>query len=89
MICTLCEDSGWGCQNHPYLSRGERANACKAAALMNLVLAAIRVAYIFSDARALLATIRTRRRASYVPPPRWPAPAVDLPETGQTPPSYV
>src|SRR5258705_9588273 len=35
------------------------------------------------------ATIRTRRRASCVPPPRWPAPAVDLPETGQTPPSYV
>jgi hypothetical protein len=29
MIYTLCEDSGWVCENHPYLSWGERANACK------------------------------------------------------------
>jgi hypothetical protein len=46
MIYTLCEDSGWVCENHRTYPGVSARTLASAAALADLALAAIRVAYI-------------------------------------------
>jgi hypothetical protein len=67
MICTVCEDSGWVCENHPYLPWGRARTLANAAALACLAPDAIRAMPKYRrDCRKALSVMTLNRGAKAV-----------------------